>query len=231
MIQTHPQVDAEDLRCVTTNGFSSDSTETSVITPSSLTDMDLIEAVLDGVFSTVSETLMPEDPATSIESPQTENSPLTNTDNVTQCSESNLIKSENGETSDKITSHLTETPPKGEKEHTFIIVRTLCHDKVVTHKHVDTKISEGIEEWDVPDGLQSDDPSVPEAAPPSQEPEAKKQESFFKRNKKKSNQGNLINLNKVHILNASPIICFTFFPFYFIDQLFQYILLFPQFVY
>lgn len=221
MIQTQPQADAEHLQCVTTNGVSLDSTETSVITPSSLTDLDLIEAVLDDVSSAVSETLMPENPASSFESPQTENSPLTNTENVTQCSESNLIKSENGETSDKTASHLTKTPLKGGKEHKLIIVKTLCHDKVVTHKHVDTNISEGIEEWDVLDGLRSDDPSVSEAAPPSQEPEPKKRESFFKRNKKKNNQGNLICFNKVHILNASPMISFAFIPFYFIEQLFQ----------
>uniref|UniRef100_A0A8P4GP33 Inverted formin-2 n=1 Tax=Dicentrarchus labrax TaxID=13489 RepID=A0A8P4GP33_DICLA len=72
-----------------------------------------------------------------------------------------------------------------------------------------TTLSEGIQGWDVPDGLQSEDPpSVSEAVPPSLKPEPKRQQSLFKRNKKKSHQGNLsIHFNKDHVWNASLSMC------------------------
>uniref|UniRef100_A0A7N9AR80 Inverted formin 2 n=1 Tax=Mastacembelus armatus TaxID=205130 RepID=A0A7N9AR80_9TELE len=68
-----------------------------------------------------------------------------------------------------------------------------------------TSFSEGMERCDVPDGLKLEDvPSVSEATPPSLKPEPKKRQSLFKRNKKKSNPGNLsINFNKDHIWSVS----------------------------
>ncbi|XP_044021482.1 inverted formin-2 isoform X2 [Siniperca chuatsi] len=188
---TRPQVEAEHQPCLATNGFSLDSTETSVLSPSSLSDSDPLEAVLDGTSSLVPEKLMPEEPADISVNVQITESPLPNTDNVTQSSESNIMGGGKGETSNKI-SHLTETFGK-EQEH--IIVKTPCQDEAVNYKHLDPKsnvstLSEGIEGCDIPDGLGSEDlPSVSEAVPPSLKPEPKKQQSLFRRNKKKSNQG------------------------------------------
>lgn len=207
MTQPHPQVEAEHQPCLPTNGFSLDSTETSILSPSSLTDLDLLDAVLDDTSSLVPEKLMPEEPATISVNVQIKESSIPNTDDVIQRSESNLTGSGKGETSDKIISHLAENvkQEKGGKERQLIIVKTLVQEEVVSHKHLDAKSSEEIEGWDVPDGLPSEDlPSVSEA---SHQPEPKKQQSLFKRNKKKSNQGNLINLNKDHIWNASLLIC------------------------
>ncbi|XP_070776084.1 inverted formin-2 [Enoplosus armatus] len=193
MTQPLPQVEAEHQPCLPTNGFSLDSTETSVLSPSSLSDSDLLEAVLDGTSSLVPEKLMPEEPADISVNVQIKESPLPNTDNVPQSSESNIMGGGKGETSNKI-SHLTETAGREEREH--IIVKTSGRDEAEGYKHSDPKsnvttVSEGIEGCDVPDGLGSEDlPSVSEAVPPSLKPEPKKQQSLFKRNKKKSNQGN-----------------------------------------
>uniref|UniRef100_A0A8C4DA47 Inverted formin-2 n=1 Tax=Dicentrarchus labrax TaxID=13489 RepID=A0A8C4DA47_DICLA len=94
------------------------------------------------------------------------------------------------------------------------VVKTPGQDEVMNYKHSDPKsnvttLSEGIQGWDVPDGLQSEDPpSVSEAVPPSLKPEPKRQQSLFKRNKKKSHQGNLsIHFNKDHVWNASLSMC------------------------
>lgn len=195
--QPHSQVEAEHQPGLPTNGFSLDSTETSVLSPSSLSDSDLLEAMLDSTSSLVAEKLMPEEPADISVNVQIKESPPPNTDNVTQSSESNIVESGKDETINKI-SHLTETlgPEKGREEQEHIIVKMAGQDEVESYKHSDPKssvttLSEGIEGWDVPDGLQSEDlPSVSEAVPPSLKPEPKKQPSFFKRNKKKSNQGN-----------------------------------------
>lgn len=217
MTQPQPQAKGEHQACVTTNDLSLDSTETSVFSPSSLSDSDLLEAVLDGTSSPVPEKLMPEKPADINVNVQIKENPLPNKDiNVTQIAESNLIEYGTDETSSKI-SLLTETvrQEKGQKERECVIARTSDQDEVVSHKHSEPKsnvssLSEGIEGCDVPDGRKSEDlPSVSEAVPPSLKPEPKKQQSFFKRNRKKSNQGNLsINLNKDHVWNASLLACF-----------------------
>lgn len=204
MTQPHPQAEI----CLLTNEFSLDSTETSILSPSSLTDSDLLEAVLDDTSSLLPEKLMPEEPEVMGVNVQIKENPLPNTENVTQISESVIIESGNDETSDRI-KHLTKTvgQEKGEEKHE-LIVKTLGQVGVVSHKHSDTKASEGIEEWDEPDGLQSEDlPSVSEAVSPFRKPEPKKQQSLFKRFKKKSKQGNLINLNKGHVWNVSLLIC------------------------
>lgn len=194
---TQPQPQVEHPPCLPTNGFSLDSTETSVISPSSLSDSDLLEAALDYTPSLASEKLTPEEPADISVNVQIKQCPLPNTDHLTQSSESNITGDGKGETSDKI-SHLAETVGReeGREERKCIIVKTSV-----------TTVSEGIEGCDVPDGLEPE-PSVSEAVPPSLKPAPKKQSSLFKRNKKKSNQGNLfINLNKAHVWNASLLTC------------------------
>lgn len=218
LTQPQPQVEVEHQPRLPTNGFSMGSTETSALSPSSLTDSDLLEAVLDSTSSLEPEKLMSEEPAGISINVEIRESPLPNLrDSVTQSSESNITQGGGqGETSDKI-SHLSETvgQEKGQQECEHITVKTLSDDEVVSSKHSDPKSnvttqSEEIDGWDVPDGLQSEDqPSVSEAVPPPPKPEPKKQHSLFKRNKKKSNQGNpSIHLNKEHVWNASLLTCF-----------------------
>uniref|UniRef100_A0AAQ5YGY5 Inverted formin, FH2 and WH2 domain containing n=1 Tax=Amphiprion ocellaris TaxID=80972 RepID=A0AAQ5YGY5_AMPOC len=203
MTQPQPQVDGEHQPHLPTNGFSLDSTETSVLSPSSLSDSDLLEALLDGTSSPVTEKLMPEEPADISVNVHIKESPLPNMDpNVTQSSESNTMGDGKGETSDKI-SHLPETAGK-EKA-----ARASGQDEVMSYKHSDPKSNVSTRGYDVPDGLEPEDlPSVSEAVPPSLKPEPKKQLRLFKRNKKKSTQGNLsIHLNKDHVWNASLLTC------------------------
>lgn len=201
---TQPQVEAG--QCLPRNGLSLDSTKTTALSPSSLTDLDLLEAVLDDQSPKV-----PEDPPAVGVKVQTEERPAPNTDSAKQRSESHLTGNGKGETSEEKIIHLrdeTAGPESVEKERKLVIVKTLCEGEVVSHKQSDAKSSEGTEGWDVPDGVQSEElPSVSESAPPSQDPELKKQHSFYKRNKKKSNQGNLIHLNKDHIWNDKFFVC------------------------
>lgn len=217
MTQPQSQVEGERQACLATNGFSLDSTETSVFSPSSLSDTDLLDAVSDGTSSSlVAEKPMSEKPADVSVNVEIIENPLPNKDiNVTQIAESKLIEDGKDETSSKI-SLLTETvkQQKGRGEGECIIARVSHQDEVVSHKHSEPKsnvsaLSEGIEGCDVPDGRKSEDlPSVSEAVPPSLKPELKKQQSFFKRSRKKSNQGNLsINLNKDHVWDASLMAC------------------------
>ncbi|XP_049917473.1 inverted formin-2 isoform X1 [Epinephelus moara] len=175
LTQPQPHVEAEHQPCLSTNGFSVDSTETSVFSPSSLSDTDLLEAVSECTPSLASEGVTPVEPADISVNVQIKECPLPNTDNVTQSSESNTTGEGKGETSNK-KSHLAETAGQERK---CIIVKTYV-----------TTVREGSKGCDVPDGLESDDlPSVSEAVPPSLKPEPKKH-SLFKRSKKKSNQGN-----------------------------------------
>ncbi|KAK2826200.1 hypothetical protein Q5P01_020414 [Channa striata] len=193
--QPPPQVEGEHEACLTTNGFSLDSTETSVFSPSSLSDSDLLEAALDGTSSLVPEKLVPEKPAEISVNVQIKEKPLPNSDIMTQGDESNLIEDGKDDTNGKI-SLLQKTvgQEEGRKERECIIVRTSDQAEVVSDKHSDSKgnvttLSEGVKGCDVPDGLELEDlPSMSEAVPPSLKPEPKKQ-SFFKRNRKKSNQG------------------------------------------
>lgn len=214
--QGDPRAEEEHQACATTNGASSDSAESSILTPSPLTDLDLQEAVLDGT-STEPEKVRPEGPASSAVSAETEESLVATTDSVSQRRESKLLESDTGESSDKTTSRQTETPRKQGKEPKLIIVKTLCRDEVVTHKHLDAKCDEGITKWDMPDGLQAEDPSVLEG----EKPEPKKRHSLLKRSKKKSHQGNDLHIDKTHFWNASlPVspsailICSAFITFY-----------------
>ncbi|XP_056249175.1 inverted formin-2 isoform X2 [Seriola aureovittata] len=197
MTRPLPQVEGEQQPSLTTNGFSLDSTETSVLSPSSLSDSDLLDAVLDSTSSLLPEKPNHEQPADISVNVQIKECPLPKTDtNVTQSSESNIMGDGKGKTSNKIT-HLTETVgrEKGGEERESISTKTHTRDEVVSHKYSDPKsnvtaLSEDIEGCDVPDGQEPEDlPSVSEEMPPSLKPEPKKQQSLFKRNKKKSNQG------------------------------------------
>lgn len=215
MTQTDPRAEEAHQACATTNGALSDSAESSILTPSSLTDLDLQEAVLNGTSSSEPEKMGPEEPASSRVS--------ADTDSVSRRRESTLLESETGESSDK-TSHRMETAQG--KEPKLIIVKTLCHDEVVTHRHLGTKCDEGIAGWDTPDGLQAEDPSVPEG----EKTEPKKRHSLLKRNKKKSHQGNVLHMNKAHFWNASlPVspsallICAAFIAFYMMSHVGVYL--------
>lgn len=217
MTQPHLQAEGKHQACVTTNGFSLDSTETSVFSPSSLSDSDLLEAVSDDTSSPGPEKLMPEEPADISVNVENKENPLPNKDlNVTQSDASNLIEYGKDEASSKI-SCLTETvrQEKGQKAQERVTARTSDQEDAVSHKHSEPKskvsaLSEGVEGCDVPDGRKPEDlPSVAEAVPPSLKPEPKKPQSFFKRNRKRSNQGNLsIKLNKDYVWNASVLACF-----------------------
>lgn len=216
MTQQEARAEEEHQACATTNGALSDTAESSVLTPSSLTDLDLQEALLDSTSSTEPEKIGPEGPASSGVSAEAKESLAANTDSVSQRRESKLLQSETGESGDN-TSLQTETAQKRGKEPKLIIVKTLCRDEVVTHKHLDAKCDEGIAGWDMPDGLQAEDPSATEG----EKPEPKKRHSLLKRNKKKSHQGNVLHINKAHFWNASlPVspsailICSAFIAFY-----------------
>lgn len=214
MTQPASLAEGENQPRVTTNGFLPDSAESSVLTPSSLTDLDLQEAALDGTSSSEPEKITPEDRATSAVSTEAEGTLLDDTAGVKQRRESNLMGSESG---DKTPSRQAETAQKGGKERKLIIVKTLRCEEVVTHGHLDAKCDESIAGWEVPDGLQAEDPSALEGA----KPDLKKRHSLLKRNKKKSHQGNALHINKVHFWNASlpnspsaVLICFIFIAFY-----------------
>ncbi|XP_026167593.1 inverted formin-2 isoform X2 [Mastacembelus armatus] len=196
--QTQPQSDGRHQPSLTTNGFSLDSTETSILSPSSLSDSDLLEAMSDDISSQIPDNLMPEEPGVINVNVQVKETPLPNTDiNMTLSSESNTTEDGKDETSEKI-SRLTETveQEKGQKVRKCSVTRASDQDELMSHEPLEpksnvTSFSEGMERCDVPDGLKLEDvPSVSEATPPSLKPEPKKRQSLFKRNKKKSNPGN-----------------------------------------
>ncbi|XP_047466613.1 inverted formin-2 isoform X2 [Mugil cephalus] len=184
--QPPPPVEGEREPGLPTNGFSLDSTENSVFSPSSLSDSDLLEAVLDDTSGLGAET--PADISVDV---HIKESPSPQTDTNAR-SESNTAGDGKGDTSNKI-SHLRE---KGKEEKECIVAKSSGQDEVVGcrdsgPKSSVTAASEDIEGYDVPDGLQPEDPaSACEAVPLSPKSEPKKQQRLFKRNKKKSNQGN-----------------------------------------
>lgn len=211
MMQPNPQAEGEHQPCLPTNGFSVDSTDTSILSPSSLTDSDLLEAVLDGTSSLVPEKLIPKEPVDINVNVQLTESPLPDIDiSVTESSKSNILGDGKGKTTNKI-SHSKDTVDLDMQE--CIGAKIANQDEVVSCKHSDPKsnketLSGEIQAFDVPDGLESEDqPPVSEAEPPPHKLEPKKQQSLFKRNKRKSNQGNLsINLNK-DVWHASLFTC------------------------
>uniref|UniRef100_A0A3P9IC53 FH2 domain-containing protein n=1 Tax=Oryzias latipes TaxID=8090 RepID=A0A3P9IC53_ORYLA len=167
-----------------TNGFSLDSSETSVLSPSTLSDLDLLEVALD---STPSEKLMPED-AADIGSPVKESLP--STDMYVETSVSNVTGSGRVETCPK-----TQTAGQQKAQVEGTVARNCSQEELITRLPSDPKVSvtaldEGIGGCDVPDGPEPDLPSASEAVATSLKPEPKKQVRLFKRTKQKSNQGN-----------------------------------------
>ncbi|XP_069008108.1 inverted formin-2 isoform X2 [Embiotoca jacksoni] len=189
MTRARPQVEGEHQTSLPTNGFSLDSAETSVLSPSSLSDSDLMEVALDSMSSLGPEKLTPEEPADISIDVHVKERPFPD---VTQ---SDTMRDEKGQISDKI-SHLPESggQEKSQKKE-LIIARERDLGEVLSYKHAAPKsnvtaLGEGIGGYDVPDGLEPEDlPSVSEGDPPSLKPEPKKQQRLFKRNKKKNNQG------------------------------------------
>ncbi|XP_017270955.3 inverted formin-2 isoform X2 [Kryptolebias marmoratus] len=186
--ETPPQPEGQVPPSLSTNGFSLDSTDTSVLSPLSLSDSDRTEDVVDGSSSLVSEKVTPEESG-NISINTQENSSDTDI-NVKHGSESSV-------TEDKESNHeksfLTEAVgQKTNEERECVLVRT--SDEALSGKHSAAKaggvqLDEGITKCDVLDEPE-DLPSASEAMSPSLKPEPKKQLKLFKRNKKKSNQGN-----------------------------------------
>ncbi|XP_072313293.1 uncharacterized protein [Eucyclogobius newberryi] len=154
----------------TTNGFTSTSTDSSALSPSSLADADLLEAVLDGGSDLVTEKL---------EETKIEESPITE---MVQNDQSNI---NNGEASEDVKSHSQET--REGREQGGKDVSKPC-GQIAAKSAPKSNETEVIQAFDVPDGIElvEDVPAASESIKP--EP---KRKSFFKRNKKsKQEQGN-----------------------------------------
>uniref|UniRef100_A0A1A8FZ37 Inverted formin, FH2 and WH2 domain containing n=1 Tax=Nothobranchius korthausae TaxID=1143690 RepID=A0A1A8FZ37_9TELE len=170
--------------CLSTDGFSLDLTETSILSPSSLSDSDRLEDVMDGSSSLVSEKVTPEETADGNRSTRTQAS------NVKLSSESSGI--EDGDTSceQSLLSEAVEQRMSEVKE--CKIVKTCSGDEVRSEEHSELKVcvvafDDRISRCDVPDGPDPDD--LPSASEKSNEPKRKKQSKLYKRSKKTANQG------------------------------------------
>uniref|UniRef100_A0A8C6PT80 Inverted formin 2 n=1 Tax=Nothobranchius furzeri TaxID=105023 RepID=A0A8C6PT80_NOTFU len=191
--------------CLSTNGFSLDLTETSILSPSSLSDSGRLEDVMDGSSGLVSEKVTPEETADGNGSTR-----IRASDNVKLSSESSGI--EDGDTSyeQSLLSEAVEQRMSEVKE--CKIVKTCSGDEVLSEEHSELQVcvvafDERIGRCDVPDGPDPD--NLPSASEKSNEPMRKKQSKLFKRSKKTANQGNLsIRLNKDHACNASLLMSF-----------------------
>ncbi|XP_028294273.1 inverted formin-2 isoform X3 [Gouania willdenowi] len=163
---TQPGSESEQPPCPSTNGFTVSSAETSVLSPTSLSDSDLLLENLS--------------------------SPSSNKDtDVTKSLMSNTVRDE-GETRDE-KSHIILTTGQKAVERKECITRPLSqHDVVEPMKSNVITLDEGIEGCDVPDGVEPENlPSASEVVHPSPlKPESKKPFGLFKRNKKKSTPGN-----------------------------------------
>lgn len=201
-VSPHPELEPQRQQpppsSLPTNGFS-ESTDTSVLSPSSLTDMEL-EAALD-------------DTSRPAPAKQTSEEAATIASVNVQIGESSSHHTDDGTRgrgeSDKIASRPSDAVKQegGEVRRQLIVVKTQVHEGVI-HKSVDTKSGAGGGGWDEPDGLQSEDlPSASEDVPSTQNPEPKKKPSFLRRSKKKSHQGNLTNFNKDHVWDFSLLVC------------------------
>uniref|UniRef100_A0A674EGK8 Inverted formin 2 n=1 Tax=Salmo trutta TaxID=8032 RepID=A0A674EGK8_SALTR len=129
--------------------------------------------------------------------------------------------------------HLRKTRPRQDEAGDDMMVKMVAQDEGITNGHPDTNSStetngntntkgnvpmvsaaESGPAYDVPDGVDSEDllSSVSEALPASAsetlKPEDKKQQKLFRRNKKKSNEGNVfIHSNKDHVWNCGLLKC------------------------
>lgn len=199
VLDTTPPPEAEVQPGLHTNSFSLDSTETSVLSPSSLSDSDLLEAVLDNASSLVHD--VSDESGISKSLDNQEGSSVTDTNG--KCGE--LPKG------DHKTSHLPKARGEDEGEDKeYVTVRTCGEDEVWSKKLSEPErsvvaLDEGISGCDVPDGQEPEDvPSVSEEVSTSVAPEPKKQLKLFKRSKKRSSQGKpFIHYNKGHTLKAS----------------------------
>lgn len=184
------------------NGFS-ESTDTSVLSPSSLADTDLLEAALDD---------------TSSSAPGKQTSEAIASVNV-EIRESSSHRADDGsaaapqggsgETGDKPARRPSDGDKKegGEARRQLIVVKTQVQEGVV-HKRVDAKSGERVEGCDEPDGLQTEDlPSVSEDVPSSQTPEPKKKKSLLRRSKKKSHQGKVTTFSPDPAWDVSLLVC------------------------
>lgn len=203
------QVDGELQTCLPTND-SLGSNSTSVLSPSSLSDSHLLEAVLDDT-----SILVPEEPAEIGVNSHTKKTDSSNTE-INEKQSSNISTTGDGTNeASPNKSHVQDSMGlETSQGKGCIIARTCSQEEAISSKQLDPNVSvvtlgEGIVGCDVPDGLEPEDlPSVSEVEPPSLKPEPKKQLKLFKRNKKKSNQGNLsIHLNKAQVWNASLYMC------------------------
>lgn len=170
------------------------SLDSAVFSPSSLSDSDLLEAALDAPSGLGSEKPMPEKPSDITVNVQSTETPVHNKDtNATPTEGSHLSDATSGNVS------LVEEPEKGCEEPRCVSPGS----ELVTEKWPEPGRVEGC---DVPDTRKGEDlPSVSEESPPaSLKPEPKKRQSLFKRNKKKSNPGNVsIHFNKAPVFTVS----------------------------
>ncbi|XP_077411492.1 inverted formin-2-like isoform X2 [Vanacampus margaritifer] len=168
---TAPQtkVQVEPQPCLVTDGFSVDSTETSALSPSSLSDSDLIEVVLDETSNLVPETLTLKEPA-----------------DISQVA-GNTAASERNPKVDKDSQTSNITSEEAEGQAAGLDVRAAKPSGqdvvVVSCTQADAKSNktrlESILGCDGQGGVESEEIT-------SINPEPKKRSSFFKRNKKKS---------------------------------------------
>nr|XP_057946389.1 inverted formin-2-like [Doryrhamphus excisus] len=187
--QTNPQVDHQPL--LLTDGFSVDSPESSVFSPSSLSDSDLTEAVSAATSSLVPEKLTAEKPVDVSVNVQLTGNKDTSERKVDKDIE---MSNKSRRQEDRLEPHVAKTPKQ---------------DKVVSCAHTKSKeetFNESIMGCDVQDGVETE--HVPSASEDvkTPKPEPKKLPSFFKRNKKKSPGKLSIHLNE-DFWNASVLPC------------------------
>lgn len=193
---------------------------------STFTDADLPEINL-----MVTEDLMPECPQSNGESHLNGacTLPVTDMDMMKESNgESNLIGKTIGqdEVGGKSNSMMVKTFGQDEAGDDMM-VKMVAQDEGITNGHPDTNGStetngntntkgnvpmvsaaESGPAYDVPDGVDSVSEALPASASETLKPEDKKQQKLFRRNKKKSNEGNVfIHSNKDHVWNCGLLKC------------------------
>lgn len=180
------------------NGFS-ESTDTSVLSPSSLADSDLLEAALDDASSPVPGKQASEAAPIASVNVEIRESSSHRADDGTRG------RGGSGETARRPSN--SDKREGGDARRQLVVVKTQVQEGVV-HKRVDAKSGERVEGCDEPDGLQSEElPSVSEDVPSTEKPEPKKKKSLLRRSKKKSHQGNLAVFNKDPVWDVSLLVC------------------------
>lgn len=205
-----PQRQPPPLSSFPANGFS-ESTDTSVLSPSSLTDMDLLEAALDDTSSPAPGKQTSEAVAIASVNVEIRESSSHHTDDGTRGrgERSAALEGRSGETGDKTARRPSDGDKQegGEVKRQLIVVKTQVQEGVV-HKRVDAKSGAAVDGCDEPDGLQSEDlPAVSEDVPSTPKPEPKKKKSLLRRSKKKSHQGNLTPFNPDPVWDVRLLVC------------------------